>query len=170
MTGRQRLYAESTVDGLDALTAIQATQGSTGAAVRAESVSCHAPVIRVKGRGTLLELRDRNDQIVLLIGQDGREIDGGAPVVSTRVEVDFGHAVSGEDGAAEVWVPWPDLTAGARLACRPAAAATADHDPGDAALEGLAAYVSDVQAGAGFTVTAAASGGTWGRHLIDVTG
>lgn len=170
MAGRQRVYAESTVAGLDVVTAVQATRGATGAAIRAESISCRAPVMRIKGHGTLLELRDRNDTVVFSVGQDGRTVDGASAVVSTRVEVDFGHGTSGEDGSAEVWVPWPDVPAAAHLACCPAAAGTADHDPGDAAVEGVTAYVSDVQAGAGFTVVAAAAGGTWGRHLIDVAG
>lgn len=164
------MYAESAEEGSDALRAVQATRGAAGTAVHAESVSCRAPVVRVKGRGTLLQCVDRNDVPVFTVGAAGPLSPTGDAVVTVRVEVDFGHPAGGEDGTAETWVPWPAVTAGSRPACRPAPAGTADHDPGDAAVEGLSAYVSDVQAGAGFTVAATAPGGTWGLYLVDVAG
>lgn len=167
---RERVYAESTVAGLDALTAVQAAKGSTGSAIRAESVSCKAPVVSIKGHGTLLDCRDRNDTPMFVVDENGLVISGGDPVVSVRCEVDFGFAGGGEDGTASVFVPYPAAAVGMRAVCAPAPTATADHDPEDAALERLHSYVSDVQPGVGFTVTCSTVHGTWGRYLIDVVG
>lgn len=165
------IYAQASGHSfLHAVKAVQATKGSQGSAIHAESLTCMAPVIYGKGRGTLLDLRDRNDVPMFVVNEKGLVVSGGDPVVSAQCEVDFGFPGGGEDGTASVFVPYPAATAGMRAVCAPAPAATPDHDPEDAALERLHSYISDVQPGVGFTVTCSSLNGTWGRYLVDVVG
>ncbi len=98
--------------------------------------------------------------------------EGGLPAGSgsCQVEVDFGCAGGGEEflvvhPVAAAWV-----TGSSRLTCSPAGEANADHDPLDAALDGVSAYVSNINPGVGFDLVAFASNGTWGRYPFYVIG
>lgn len=90
---------------------------------------------------------------------------GGHAIAAT---VDFGYASGGEgcDAHAVVAAPWVSATT--VLVAAPAAAATPDHDPDDAWVEGVTASAGAPVAGVGFTVHATAPGNSWGRYLINV--
>jgi hypothetical protein len=92
---------------------------------------------------------------------------GGNAVQAT---VDFGYASGGEDSLATVTVTASWVSATSKIVCSPAASGTADHDPQDAAAEMLSAYATNLVAGVGFDIVAAAPGGTWGRYLINAVG
>ncbi len=87
-----------------------------------------------------------------------------------EVDVDFGHADGGEaflvvHPVAAAWV-----TGTSRLTCSPAGQSTEDHGPLDAALDGVTAYVANIEPGVGFDLVASASQGTWGRYPFYVIG
>lgn len=89
-------------------------------------------------------------------------------VKGVAVEVDFGHADGGEGYLATASVPATWIGADATIVAAAAAVATADHDPGDAAVEGLTAYATNIVPGTGFDVVARAPAGSWGRYAIHV--
>jgi hypothetical protein len=43
-----------------------------------------------------------------------------------------------------------------------------DHDPEDAAIEGVSAFVAGIEPGVGFDVLASSVHGTWGRYLFNI--
>lgn len=85
---------------------------------------------------------------------------------SSQSEVDFGFASGGEGDVARVTVAASWVDADTLIACVPAAAATADHDPEDAVLEQIQAYATNIVPGASFDIEAVAPEGSWGRYLI----
>jgi hypothetical protein len=97
---------------------------------------------------------------------------GGANLV--QAEVDFGFDTGLEGDLARVTLtglPW--VTADSIILCAPAGLATADHDPEDAAIEGIIACAENLAPGVGFDIVAKAcgdSGATWGKYLINATG
>ena len=88
--------------------------------------------------------------------------------------LDFGFQ-SGQEGdlarltiTGQAWV-----TSGSIIVCNAAAKSTADHDPEDAAIEGITAYAENLVAGIGFDLVAKAcgdSGSTWGKYYINAVG
>jgi hypothetical protein len=99
-------------------------------------------------------------------GGGGAEPGAGA----CQVEVDFGHAGGGEETLMTTAVAAPWVAEGTWLVCSPAGESTDDHDPFDAALDGVSAYAANVQPGVGFDLVVGAANGTWGRYLINVIG
>lgn len=97
----------------------------------------------------------------------GGESQSATPQMAA-VTVDFGHAAGGEESlvVAPVSAPW--VTGASILSCLMAGVHPADHDPEDAALDGVSAFVADVQPGVGFNVVASAVHGTWGRYLFNI--
>lgn len=89
---------------------------------------------------------------------------------TVQVLADFGHPDGGEQTFLVVNVPADWVSADSVITCMPAGLATADHGVYDAALEQLSAYAANREPGVGFDVVVTAPSGTWGRHLITVTG
>jgi hypothetical protein len=105
-------------------------------------------------------------------GSGGGGGGGGSPEIAGKqqVTVDFGFS-SGKEGdlaVATVSAGW--VTNGMLLFCQIAPDSTPDHDQEDAAVEGITAYVTNVQAGVGFDVVAQAPRGSWGRYKFNVMG
>ncbi len=88
----------------------------------------------------------------------------------TLVEVDFGFRDGLEDYTAYASVAAPWVTATTTIICSPAPVGTTDHDPLDAAVEGISAYAYRITPGVGFDLVATAANGTWGRYLISAVG
>jgi hypothetical protein len=88
--------------------------------------------------------------------------------------LDFGFQ-SGEEGdlarltiTGQPWVKSISI-----ILCVGAAIATADHDPEDAAIEGIVAYAENLVVGVGFDIVAKScgdSGSTWGKYYVNATG
>jgi hypothetical protein len=97
---------------------------------------------------------------------------GGLPEGSgtSEVVVDFGHAAGGEAFLVVQPVEAAWVTESSRLTCSPSGQPTDDHDPLDAALDGVTAYVANISPGVGFDLVASASNGTWGRYPFFVIG
>lgn len=88
-----------------------------------------------------------------------------------QVLVDFGFSAGNEGDIARTTVTglsW--VTSGSIVLANPAAAATPDHSPDDAIVEGLVAYIENLVPGVGFDVVSYAPQNTWGRYYINVTG
>lgn len=82
-------------------------------------------------------------------------------------EVNFGTTEGAGEASVDVAATW--ATASSIIVCTPVAN-TADHDGEDALLEGIIASVTALSAGVGFTITAHAPNGTWGRYTINCVG
>jgi hypothetical protein len=90
---------------------------------------------------------------------------GGTTVRSGTATVNFG--TPREDGTATVTVTGQSwVTTDAIITATAPAVASADHDPDDAAVEGLTCHVGNIVAGTGFDITVSAREGTWGRFTI----
>lgn len=87
-----------------------------------------------------------------------------------QVTVDFGSASGGESPLAFVSVSAPWVTDASVILCNAAGVATPDHDPEDAALEGITAVAANLNEGVGFDVIARAPQGSWGRFNINIIG
>lgn len=87
-----------------------------------------------------------------------------------QVAVDFGSASGGESPLAFVSVSAPWVTDASVILCNAAGVATPDHDPEDAALEGITAVAANLNEGVGFDVIAHAPQGSWGRFKINIIG
>lgn len=87
-----------------------------------------------------------------------------------QVTVDFGSASGGESPLASVSVSAPWVTDASVILCNAAGVATPDHDPEDAALEGITAVAANLNEGVGFDVIARAPQGSWGRFNINIIG
>ncbi len=86
------------------------------------------------------------------------------------VEVNFNCVGGGEDSVAYASVAAAWVTADTVIVCNPAPVATAEHEPLDAAVEGISAYAYRITPGVGFDLVATAANGTWGRYLISAVG
>jgi hypothetical protein len=87
-----------------------------------------------------------------------------------QVAVDFGSASGGESPQASVSVSAPWVTNASVILCNAAGVATPDHDPEDAALEGITAVAANLNEGVGFDIIARAPQGSWGRFNINIIG
>jgi len=81
--------------------------------------------------------------------------------------VDFGATEGNGDASVTIAAAW--VTASSIIVCTPVAN-TADHDGEDALIEEMQASVTALNAGVGFTVSAFAPNGTWGRYTINCAG
>lgn len=81
--------------------------------------------------------------------------------------VDFGSTEGAGDASVDVAATW--VTASSIIVVSPGVA-SADHDAEDALLEGITASVTALSAGVGFTLTAHAPSGTWGRYNFNCAG
>lgn len=157
------------------LSALQAISGWTTlpAAARAD-VRLRLRLLTPSGTaitsvGEYIELHTRAD--ATLLGATGTSSGITAVGLHTvTAEVNFGFPAGGEDFIATTTVPVNWVASGAALFCTPAAMSSADHDPEDAAVEGISAYVSTIRAGVSFDIVATAPRGTWGRYKITVVG
>jgi hypothetical protein len=95
---------------------------------------------------------------------------GGGGGNSVQATVDFGYPDGGEQTLTRATVAAPWVTAASVLVATAAAVATADHDPEDAAVEGILAYPTDIVDGVGFDLIAHAPNHSWGRYLVNVRG
>lgn len=84
----------------------------------------------------------------------------------TSVTVDFGPGTGAEETLASVSVPAPAVSATPAVFLS-VQGVSPDHDPDDAAVEGVCAYVTSVTAGVGFDVAVTAPDGTWGEYLVN---
>ncbi len=91
----------------------------------------------------------------------------GASTHTGTETVDFG---SGDYQASIVVTGETWVEAGSVILAQVAAVTTADHDPEDAALEGLTCYVGAIVAGTGFTIYVNAPAGTFGEFDINWLG
>jgi len=96
--------------------------------------------------------------------------DDGGLVRKAQATVDFGHANGGESDIATVTVAASWVSANSTIVCSIAGTPTADHDPLDAAIEGITAYSTNLVPGVGFDIVAYAPHDTWGRYLINAMG
>ncbi|TAE84396.1 MAG: hypothetical protein EAY76_00125 [Alphaproteobacteria bacterium] len=87
-----------------------------------------------------------------------------------QVTVDFGSASGEESPLASVSVSAPWVTDASVILCNAAGVATPDHDPEDAALDGVTAVAANLNEGVGFDVIARAPQGSWGRFNINIIG
>lgn len=94
----------------------------------------------------------------------------GSSINSLQTTVDFGNASGGEDGMASVTVAASWVTGESIIICNAAGVSTPDHDPEDAALEGITAVATNLNTGVGFDVVARAPQGSWGRFNINIMG
>lgn len=85
---------------------------------------------------------------------------------SGQATINFG-ASSTEDYNTTVTVNNAAITTGSYIRVSPYAAATADHDSDDYAVEGITAYATNIVNGVSFDIVASAVNGTWGRYLIN---
>jgi hypothetical protein len=121
---------------------------------------------RVLTAGSGITLTDAGAGSTITIAASG---GSGTTVRSGSAEVDFGNPV--EDGWASVVVTGQSwVTSDAVILAKVAAVTTADHDPDDAACEGLSCHVGTIAAGTGFTITVGAPNGTWGRYTVQWLG
>lgn len=90
---------------------------------------------------------------------------GGGPNLATAT-VDFGFAAGNEGDTVVVTVPAAWVTVNSKIVCQVASVATADHDPDDAAVEGIFALAQNIVAGVSFDILAVAPNNTWGRYTI----
>jgi hypothetical protein len=148
----------------------QSTGGGGGAPTTAEYVvlSTNGSLSneRVLTAGSGITLTDGGAGSTITIAASG---GSGTTVQSGSAEVNFGNPV--EDGWASVVVTgqtW--VTSDAIILAKVAAVTTADHDPDDAACEGLSCHVGTIAAGTGFTITVGAPNGTWGRYTVQWLG
>ena len=99
-----------------------------------------------------------------------RASSSGSTTNSLQATVDFGNANGGEAGIATVTVAASWVTSGSIIVCNAAGVATPDHDAEDAAIEGITAVASNLNAGVGFDLIARAPQGSWGRFNINIIG
>jgi hypothetical protein len=83
-------------------------------------------------------------------------------------EIDFGPEETDIASITVTGQPWVTVTS--KIVANVAAESTADHDPEDAIIEGLIAYVSNLVPGVGFDLMARAPNSTWGRYKINAIG
>jgi hypothetical protein len=131
-------------------------QVDTGLAGKANTAHGHA-IADVSGLQTALDNK-LDTSFAALIPKTG------------QVMVDFGNAIGGESGLASVSVSAPWVTDASVILCNPAGVSTSDHDPEDAALEGITAIAANLNEGVGFDVVARAPQGSWGRFNINIIG
>lgn len=87
-------------------------------------------------------------------------------------QVDFGFPTGNEGDTAtatvtaQAWLTGTEKITAALFGD----STTADHDPDDAAIEGITCTVQNVIAGSGFDIVAYAPGGTWGRYTAHWVG
>ena len=99
----------------------------------------------------------------LLRDSDGADaFAGGAGANAVDAQIDFG--TSGNTAYVEVTVAATWALSGTNILIRPGLPTTADHDPEDALIEGVACSVVGINPGVGFTIGVSASEGTWGRY------
>lgn len=117
--------------------------------------------------GSFVELHVRYDPV--LLGSAGTTQSSGN---FAQALLFFGTGIgeTGEDTIATTNVAAPWVTANTILVCTPAATASLDHSPDDAAVEGVTAYATNVVPGVGFDIIASSRGGTWGNYLINAVG
>lgn len=84
-----------------------------------------------------------------------------------QATVDFGATEGADTASVSVAATW--ATSSSIIVCTPGGA-SADHDAEDALIEGITASVTSITNGVGFTVTAHAPAGTWGRYTINCAG
>lgn len=91
---------------------------------------------------------------------------------STRqqVTISFGCVDRGEDGFVSTHVDASWVLERSRIVITPAPAGTIDHEPDDAAVEGIIFRIGSIEPGVGFNLFAFAPQGSWGQYLVDVTG
>jgi hypothetical protein len=121
---------------------------------------------RVLTAGTGITITDAGAGSTVTIAATG---GSGTTVRSGSATVDFGSPT--EDGFASVAVTgqtW--VTADAIIHAKAAGIASADHDADDAAVECISCHVGTIVVGDGFTITAGAPNGTWGRYTIQWMG
>lgn len=85
----------------------------------------------------------------------------------TTITIDFGPD---ETDLAQTVVAAPWTTLDGPITVNPAGTPTPDHDPIDTILEDIRAAATHRVEGVGFTITAYAPHGTWGRHTFHVLG
>lgn len=95
---------------------------------------------------------------------------GGGGVNKVQATVDFGFATGNEGDIASVTVTATWVTATSIIVCTPAGVTTADHDPEDYVIEGIAAYPINIVAGTGFDIVAGARSNTFGNYVINAVG
>lgn len=95
---------------------------------------------------------------------------GGSTPHAEQTTVDFGNASGGEGDLAVVAVAAAWVTNDSVIICNAAGVSTPDHDPQDAALEGITAIAANLNEGIGFDVVARAPQGSWGRFNINIIG
>jgi hypothetical protein len=81
--------------------------------------------------------------------------------------VDFGATHGGTLATVDVAAIW--VTGSSVIVVTPGGA-SADHDAEDVLIEEIKFAVTSVTNGVGFTVTASAPHGTWGRYTINAVG
>ncbi len=82
-------------------------------------------------------------------------------------QIDFGLTEGNGDASVDVAATW--VTASSVIVVSPGSA-SADHDAEDALIEELKVCVTALNAGVGFTITAHAPWGTWGRYNFNCVG
>jgi hypothetical protein len=109
---------------------------------------------------------------VVTVGTQGPPGTGGSgsSLQAEQTTVDFGNASGGESDLAIVAVAAAWVTNGSVILCNAAGVSTPDHDPEDAALEGITAVAANLNEGVGFDVVARAPQGSWGRFNINIIG
>jgi hypothetical protein len=127
-------------------------------------------VVTIKEVIQLVKVADKKVSIVT-VGTQGPPGTGASSTLhSEQVTVDFGSANGGEADLASVSVSAPWVTDASVILCNAAGVATPDHDPEDAALEGITAIAANLNEGVGFDVIARAPQGSWGRFNINIIG
>jgi len=130
-------------------------------------------VLSVTQTGSWTTLVERVTSIAPFDGPEVADWTPNAPATpaggaqSGTSTADFG---SGEFQAQVVVTGQTWVEAGSVIHAQAAATTTADHDPEDAALEGLTCYVGNIVAGTGFTIYVNAPAGTFGEFDINWLG
>lgn len=114
--------------------------------------------------GSFVELHVRYDPV--LLGSAGTTSSSGN-FAQGLLDFGSGIGIAGEDTFTTTTVSAPWVTANTILVCTPAPNASVDHEPDDAAVEGVTAYATNIVPGVGFDIVASSRGGTWGRYLIN---
>ena len=119
----------------------------------------------------IVKVEDKRINVVT-VGTQGPPGTGGSGSTphTEQTTVDFGNASGGESDLAIVAVAAAWVTNGSVILCNAAGVSTPDHDPEDAALEGINAIAANLNEGVGFDVVARAPQGSWGRFNINIIG
>jgi len=95
---------------------------------------------------------------------------GSGSEYTTQVIMDFGFHSSGEGDLVEETISAPWVTATSDITCSVLGGPTSDHDPEDACIEGLIAYILNIVPGISFDVALYAPQNSWGKYLVNIRG